>query len=567
MNRNLLITIIILTILVTNTAFSQVKLNIKANSTIVFLGDSIMAQNLYTSYLEMMFINQYPELNMHFINAGFAGRHIAHINDDSVLMRDVMQYNPDIIFICFGLNDFWYSPLTSNIENSFRNNYVGVLDKIYTVSQECQLVLMSPTCVDPLTRVPHLRGYNNNLMTAKSVVGSLAVKYALSFIDLFTLSHNAVVTQQKMNSTLPLYKDGLHLNENGHYLVASLIANELGLTPLSADLTINVRDLTIDKNNSVEIKTVSGGTNFLNVKATLPKAPLPIPREVARAKDIKYINEKRNKFVLKGIGLEAGEYHLYYNGRFVDGYTNSEIANGIDIANSRYDATERFLTLERRRVALHDNMWKDENIGIVYMEDNPISRPKMTEYARSTNEIAKIVSADMVTLLQKEREVDILLAKLSPVKLDTLEISPFYIFRTDNQTYPPENENISPVSWQKKKLENNGMLSFNREFMAGNIRNSVVYAKVNITVPKDCYISIGIGSFGPIKIFFDGVTVYANDNNRTARHNEDIILVNAKEGQHTIMFRELRGADGWGFYPSINIFGLTAEERRDAALN
>ena len=567
MNRKLLITVIILAISVVNVAFSQIKLDIKPNSTVAFLGDSVMAQNLYTSYLEMMLINQYPELNLHFINAGFSGRHIAHLNNTEVLTRDVMQYKPDIIFICFGLNDFWYSPLTTGIENSFRENYVGVLDKIYAASPQCQLILMSPTCVDPMTKMANLKGYNNALTTARNVVGFLAVKYTLSFIDLFSLSQAQVVVQQKITPNFSFYKDGLHPNEYGHYLIAAILANELGLTPLSADFAANVRNMAIERSVNITINQMVGSSNYLNVKANLAKAPLPIPKEAQLARDLKYVFETRNRFAFRAFGLEAGEYHMYYNGRFVGGYTNNELTNGVDIANSGYDAAERFLKLERKRVDLHNNMWKDEEFGIMYMDDNQLNKPKMTEYALATNEFAKTISADMVNFLKNERDVDILVAKISPLKIDVFDVSQFYIFRTDSTKYPPEIEHLAPVPWQKKRIESSGMLSFNREFSAGNIRNSVVYAKVNIRVPKDCYISIGIGSFGPMKIFFDSVPVYTNNLHRVARQNEDIILLNAKSGQHTILFRELRGNDGWGFYPTVNILGLTADERKLVTLN
>jgi len=48
-------------------------INLKDGDTVVFLGDSITHQCLYTQYIEDYFYTRYPKLHIHFHNAGVGG--------------------------------------------------------------------------------------------------------------------------------------------------------------------------------------------------------------------------------------------------------------------------------------------------------------------------------------------------------------------------------------------------------------------------------------------------------------------------------------------------------------
>ena len=79
------------------------KVTPAAGDTIVFLGDSITAQCLYTQYLENYFYTRYPHLRLNFHNAGVSGDTAA----DALARfdRDVAAYKPKYVTVLLGMND------------------------------------------------------------------------------------------------------------------------------------------------------------------------------------------------------------------------------------------------------------------------------------------------------------------------------------------------------------------------------------------------------------------------------------------------------------------------------
>ncbi|MBW1870958.1 MAG: hypothetical protein JRJ19_02780, partial [Deltaproteobacteria bacterium] len=76
------------------------------NNTIVFLGDSITWQNLYTDYVENYFLRHYPEKNLRFVNLGVRGDTAA--GAIRRLDRDLLPLKPDLVLIMLGMNDGGY---------------------------------------------------------------------------------------------------------------------------------------------------------------------------------------------------------------------------------------------------------------------------------------------------------------------------------------------------------------------------------------------------------------------------------------------------------------------------
>ena len=101
------------------------KANDNANKpgvTIAFLGDSVTQgcfelykksdgsietvfdkTNAYHTYLNRILSLLYPSVPVNIINAGISGDNATHGFER--LERDVLQYSPDLVVVCFGLND------------------------------------------------------------------------------------------------------------------------------------------------------------------------------------------------------------------------------------------------------------------------------------------------------------------------------------------------------------------------------------------------------------------------------------------------------------------------------
>src|SRR5437016_13628366 len=89
---------------------------LKPGDRVVFFGDSITEQRLYTSYVQQFVISRYPDLNITFINSGWTGDTVngnpcvpcAGVGALARIERDVVAYKPTVVTLLFGMNDGLY---------------------------------------------------------------------------------------------------------------------------------------------------------------------------------------------------------------------------------------------------------------------------------------------------------------------------------------------------------------------------------------------------------------------------------------------------------------------------
>lgn len=124
--------------------------------TIAFLGDSITQgffemrempngkfrgvcdqESGYQYKLKKMLMELFPDVPITTVNAGIGGGGAS--NGYHRLERDVLSYHPDLVVVCFGLND-------AAAGMSFLEEYTNALRGIFTKLQECcvEVIFMTP---------------------------------------------------------------------------------------------------------------------------------------------------------------------------------------------------------------------------------------------------------------------------------------------------------------------------------------------------------------------------------------------------------------------------------------
>ena len=76
---------------------------LQANDRIVFLGDSITEQQLYTNYVETYLATRFPERKLTFFSTGWGGD--TSPGGARRLERNVLALQPTVVTICDGMND------------------------------------------------------------------------------------------------------------------------------------------------------------------------------------------------------------------------------------------------------------------------------------------------------------------------------------------------------------------------------------------------------------------------------------------------------------------------------
>src|SRR5512137_2763390 len=89
-------------------ASAQDNFALKDGDRVVFYGDSITDQRLYTTFTETYVLTRFPQRKIEFIHSGWGGDRVTGGGGGPIdlrLQRDVIAYRPTVVTIMLGMND------------------------------------------------------------------------------------------------------------------------------------------------------------------------------------------------------------------------------------------------------------------------------------------------------------------------------------------------------------------------------------------------------------------------------------------------------------------------------
>ena len=225
MRKILLLACLFLTLSCSNMGSKKTK--------VIFLGDSITQQG---ADLDIGFIsllkNNLNQSDFELIGKGISGNKISDL-----LVRyksDVLDLNPDIVFIYIGINDVWhkYDFGTGSDIDIYEKGLRKIISDIS--SSGSKVVLCTPTVIGENTGdfelgnkfkdVQTMDKMNRDLDLFSEVVEKLSSEYSTELLDLRKIFMDYISTNNpNNNSSGILTYDGVHLNKQGN----TLIANEM----------------------------------------------------------------------------------------------------------------------------------------------------------------------------------------------------------------------------------------------------------------------------------------------------------------------------------------------------
>ncbi len=97
---------------------------LKNGDRVVFYGDSITDQRLYTSFVETYVLTRFPTMDVTFVHSGWGGDTVAGGKTsgsiDNRLERDVFVYKPTVMTVMLGMNDGRYRPFDQQLFDAYR---------------------------------------------------------------------------------------------------------------------------------------------------------------------------------------------------------------------------------------------------------------------------------------------------------------------------------------------------------------------------------------------------------------------------------------------------------------
>lgn len=169
---------------------AQSSFFLKDGDRVVFYGDSITGQRLYTTFAETYVLTRFPLMKISFVHSGWGGDRVTGGGGgpiDQRLERDVFAYKPTVMTIMLGMNDGRYREFGQELFDTFANGYKHIIQSVKSALPGIRITVIVPSPYDEVTRdatVPG--GYNAVLLRYGQFLKELAQTEQLSFADLNT---------------------------------------------------------------------------------------------------------------------------------------------------------------------------------------------------------------------------------------------------------------------------------------------------------------------------------------------------------------------------------------------
>ncbi len=365
---------------------------LRSGDTVVFYGDSITEQRLYTMVTEWFAATRYPDLNTHFVHSGWGGDRVtggAGGPIDLRLQRDVFAYKPTVMTIMLGMNDGKYTNHTPADDEVFYQGYRHIVDSVRQAVPGIRITAIEPSPFDDVTRPFTLQpnGYNAVLMNYGRWIRGYASEAKLDVADLNT---GVVEMLKKANASDPaiaqkIIPDRVHPSLAGHLIMAEELLKAWNARGLVSAVTIDATTGKVVQSDYARITDLHPGAPFVwtELDDSLPLAFADLlaadrDRTIALAIRSSDITETLNEEPLRITGLGAGKYKLTIDGDTVGTWNNVEFANGINLAMlqtpmSRQAMEVRDLTL--KHIDIHQARWRtiqvpDQNLDLTHFDDS-----------------------------------------------------------------------------------------------------------------------------------------------------------------------------------------------------
>ena len=320
------------------------KMELKSGDVVVFLGDSITHQCLYTQYVEDFFYTRFPKKRITFHNAGVNG---AQAWDALQRFdRDVASYKPKYVTVLLGMNDGRYQPYNEEIFKTYYKNMSLVVEQIRKTG--ATPVLMTPTMYDaraarlrmknkpnPATSA-RLELYNSVLSYYGTWLREVAVKNGHGFVDMYSPLNNLTLQQRKTNPNFTMIADSVHPGPAGQLVMAYAIIEDMGLrSPVSNIRILNTSGASPKgQGRGGKITSLKKTETGISFTFTANSLPWVLPKEAKVGVDILKLGHRASREGLEVQGLKPGQYELSIDGKAVGIYGVSALARHIELQSN-----------------------------------------------------------------------------------------------------------------------------------------------------------------------------------------------------------------------------------------
>ncbi len=372
---------------------------IKNGDTIVFYGDSITAQRLYTVFTEAYIVTRFPHLNVRFVHSGWGGDTVyggAGGPIDLRLDRDVIAYKPTVMTIMLGMNDAGYRPFDQNLYDRYKAGYIHILEKMKAALPDLRFTLIQPSPYDDITRNPNFDGgYNQVLVKYGQFVKNLAIQNKDDCVDFNAPMVAMLIEANHQDPTLAqkMIPDRVHPSPGGHLVMAEQLIKEWKGPSLVSSVTINGAKHKVVEKNNTSISNLKANAN--SISWTEADNCLPMPYDMKDPLVMLAINssdfiQKLDREILKVTNAPAENYELKIDGQDIGSFTNKQLSNGVNLANYSTPMMQQAMDVLGLTFQ-HNNIHADEWYSVEVPNQNNVTDQIKEQEAKLNQQEADII--------------------------------------------------------------------------------------------------------------------------------------------------------------------------------
>ena len=335
---------------------------------VVFLGDSITNYGVYIQDVEAYLFTRFPDREVEIINLGLSAETVSGITEPghpyprpdvrARLGRALEQARPDLVVVCYGMNDGIYHPPAPDRLGLYQKGIEEVVARIKEAGADVILATPPPFDRQPVrARLQPLGakayGFRNAYEGYDGVLEEYA-RWLLSkradgwkVVDVHGEVERFVDAIRQSDPGFTLAPDGVHPDASGHWLIAQAFLK-------AWDAPDKVDSATIDVAGKATAGKLGGIARDGNILRTTWTTRIPMPHDPKwdpRLADREKIDDRFNRHRLVVIGLDRPRYSLTVGDRKLGDFTKEQLAEGIDLMRFPEISTNRRATELRALVA------------------------------------------------------------------------------------------------------------------------------------------------------------------------------------------------------------------------
>jgi GDSL-like lipase/acylhydrolase family protein len=389
---------------------------IRNGDRVVFLGDSITEQRLYTTYIEAYALTRHPDWSLSFRNVGWGGdtswlRQRFHPDEkklfaadpaaqqsmveDAVgrgLARDVLPLKPTLATIKFGMNDHAYQPFREDIFKAYVRSQ-GELAKELTAAG-ARVVFLTPQPIEEKRADPDQDARNQSLRKFSDGLKEVAAKTHADFVDQFDPYMKIMLRERQSNTNATIGGgDAVHPGPIGHTIMAWAILKGMGASALVSRVEMDgaaKRAGPAEGCQVYNVKFANGAIDFDRMDQALP---MPIDERAEPALKLAPILDDLARYELRITGLPQGSYEITIDGEAAAKASSEELGKGVNLANANGPITKQArevlkLVFDKNNAFFH--RWRDVQLYTFpsWANSPEVDAKRTAELTRMDKEIA-----------------------------------------------------------------------------------------------------------------------------------------------------------------------------------